>query len=47
MYEPSLKVRELRARLESFMAEHIYPNEDRFMREAVEAGPWRGTAVTE
>ena len=47
MYEPSLKVRELRARLESFMAEHIYPNEDRFLREAVEAGPWRGTAVTE
>jgi len=47
MYEPSLKVRELRARLESFMDEHIYPNEERFLREAVEAGPWRGTAVTE
>ncbi|MBM3558477.1 MAG: acyl-CoA dehydrogenase, partial [Alphaproteobacteria bacterium] len=47
MYEPSLKVRELRARLESFMDEHIYPNEDRFFREATEGGPWSAPAVIE
>ena len=37
----------LRERLEAFMDEHIYPNEDRFFRESMELGPWRAWPVVE
>ncbi|HRD99831.1 MAG TPA: acyl-CoA dehydrogenase family protein [Ilumatobacteraceae bacterium] len=30
----------LRERVEAFMDEHVYPNEERFFRESVELGPW-------
>lgn len=39
--------RELRERLEAFMDEHIYPNEDRFFRESMELGPWAVWPVVE
>ena len=32
--------RELAGRIQSFMAEHIYPNERRFYQEAERLGPW-------
>ena len=34
------KVLALRARLEDFMADHIYPNEARFFEESERLGPW-------
>jgi acyl-CoA dehydrogenase len=41
-FEHSEKVRQLTARLESFMAEHIYPVEKEYARElAASANPWR------
>ena len=43
----SPKVRELKARLEAFMDEHIYPNEDRYYRESEEGGPWKVQPVIE
>ena len=39
------KVLELRERLETFMAEHIYPNEVRYYQEAERLGPWRVNPV--
>ncbi len=47
MYEFSEKVRDLQARLTSFMVEHIYPNEQRYYREAEELGPWKVYPVVE
>jgi alkylation response protein AidB-like acyl-CoA dehydrogenase len=41
------KTAALRAKLEDFMAEHIYPNERRFYLEAERIGPWRANSVTE
>jgi len=43
----SQKVLDLRQRLASFMAEHIYPNEDRFYCEAQRLGPWQIYSVIE
>jgi acyl-CoA dehydrogenase len=43
----SPKVRELKARLEAFMDEHIYPNEARYYRESEEGGPWKVQPVIE
>jgi acyl-CoA dehydrogenase len=43
----SKKVLGVRARLEDFMAEHIYPNEARFFRECEEVGPWGVAPVIE
>ena len=40
-YEQSQKVTELKHRLQSFMDRHVYPNEDRFYKEAEELGPWK------
>jgi acyl-CoA dehydrogenase len=34
-------------RLESFMAEHVYPNEGRYFEEAMELGPWREWPIVE
>ena len=36
----SQRSRELALRIQSFMAEHIYPNERRFYQEAERLGPW-------
>ncbi|REE07097.1 alkylation response protein AidB-like acyl-CoA dehydrogenase [Paraburkholderia sp. BL27I4N3] len=41
------KVRELQARLSSFMDEYVYPNERRFFTEVEEGGPWKVPAVIE
>ena len=38
---------ELVERLESFMDEHIYPNEARYFRESMELGPWAVWPVVE
>ena len=46
-YEQSQKVGELKHRLQSFMDRHVYPNEDRFYREAEELGPWKVYPVVE
>ncbi len=43
----SPKVRELKARLEAFMDEHIYPNEERYYRESEQGGPWKVQPVIE
>jgi acyl-CoA dehydrogenase len=39
--DPSERVLALKARLEDFMRAHIYPNEERFYREAKELGLWK------
>ena len=47
LYPMSPKVIELKRKLESFMDRHIYPNEERFYREAEELGPWKVYPVVE
>lgn len=47
MIEKTQKVRDLERRLSSFMDSHIYPNEDRYYREAEELGPWKVYPVVE
>ena len=47
LYPMSSKVVELKRKLESFMDRHIYPNEERFYREAEELGPWKVYPVVE
>jgi len=47
MIDFSPKVLELRNQIEAFMAAHIYPNEQRFYREAEELGPWSVYPVVE
>jgi len=37
----SPRVKELQARVEEFMAAHIYPNEARYYQEAEQLGPWK------
>lgn len=46
-FEPSAKVQSLRSRLEAFMDRHVYPNEERYYREAEELGPWKVYPVVE
>ena len=46
-YQETQKVTELKHRLQSFMARHVYPNEDRFYKEAEELGPWKVYPVVE
>jgi len=41
------RTRELRERLETFMDDHIYPNEARHFRESAELGPWAVWPVVE
>jgi acyl-CoA dehydrogenase len=43
----SKRSRELAQRIQSFMAEHIYPNERRFYQEAERLGPWAVHPVVE
>jgi acyl-CoA dehydrogenase len=44
LHEKSL---ELRGRIEAFMAEHVYPNEDRYLRESEANGPWGVQPIVE
>ncbi len=46
-FDPSEKVLALKRRLEAFMDRHVYPNEERFYREAEELGPWKVYPVVE
>lgn len=46
-FEFSEKVKEYSARIENFLAEYIYPNEERFYREAETLGPWKVYPVVE
>jgi len=43
----STRVRAYQARLEAFMAKHIYPNERRYYQEAEQLGPWQIYPVVE
>jgi acyl-CoA dehydrogenase len=43
----SAKVESLRARLDAFMQEFIYPNEPRFFVETERLGPWEVQPVIE
>ena len=43
----STRVRDYQARLEAFMAKHIYPNERRYYQEAEQLGPWQIYPVVE
>jgi acyl-CoA dehydrogenase len=45
--DASERVLAMKARLEDFMRAHIYPNEERFYREAEELGPWKVYPVVE
>ena len=47
LHQESQKVSELKYRLQSFMDRHVYPNEDRFYKEAEELGPWKVFPVVE
>jgi acyl-CoA dehydrogenase len=44
---PSPKVQALQARLNAFMDEHVYPNEDRYYKESNAEGPWGVQPVVE
>src|SRR6478735_8849467 len=46
-YEQNQKVGELRHRVQSFMDRHVYPNEERFYKEAEDLGPWQVYPVVE
>ena len=46
-FDENARTRELRLRLEVFMDEHVYPNEERFFRESMELGPWAVWPVVE
>ena len=46
-FETPKKVRDLQARLEAFMEEHVYPNEARHFEESMELGPWKAWPVVE
>ena len=47
MFELSPRVLDYKARLEDFMAEHVYPNERRFYAEAERLGPWQAYPIVE
>jgi len=47
LYQESQKVVELKHRVRSFMDRHVYPNEERYYREAEELGPWTVYPVVE
>ncbi len=46
-FEYSPKVQELMDRVNAFMDEHIYPNEDQFMKEVAEGDRWEPTQIVE
>jgi acyl-CoA dehydrogenase len=41
LYPESDRVKALKLQLESFMDRYVYPNEERFYKEAEELGPWK------
>ncbi len=41
LYPESDKVQSLKRRLESFMDRYVYPNEERYYKEAEDLGPWK------
>ncbi len=45
-FEPSAKTKELQRRLQSFMDQHVYPNEHRFEEETAH-DPWKPTRIVE
>ena len=47
LIEFSPRVQDLQRRLGEFMQEHVYPNEQRYYREAEELGPWSVYPVVE
>jgi acyl-CoA dehydrogenase len=47
MVEFPSRVHELQQRIAAFMEAHIYPNEQRFYREAEELGPWKVLPIVE
>jgi acyl-CoA dehydrogenase len=46
-FDEPARTREIRGRLEAFMDEHVYPNEERFFNESMELGPWAVWPVVE
>src|SRR6202521_5435457 len=46
-FEYSPKVKELQARLQAFMDQHIYPNEQRFYAEVAAGDRWEPTRIIE
>ena len=46
-FEYSQKTKELMARLNAFMDQHIYPNEGKFMAEVAEGDRWQPTKIME
>jgi acyl-CoA dehydrogenase len=46
-FDEPVRTREIRGRLEAFMDEHVYPNEERFFTESMELGPWAVWPVVE
>jgi acyl-CoA dehydrogenase len=46
-FEQSLQAKALKDRLEAFMDQYIYPNEDRYYRESEEGGPWAVQSIVE
>jgi acyl-CoA dehydrogenase len=47
LYQETRKVLELKHRLRLFMDRYVYPNEDRFYKEAEDLGPWKVFPVVE
>jgi acyl-CoA dehydrogenase len=47
LYPESEKTAALKRRLESFMDRYVYPNEERFYKEAEDLGPWKVYPVVE
>ena len=46
-FEYSAKTKELLKRVTAFMDEHVYPNEERFLKEVAEGDRWQPTEVIE
>ncbi len=47
MFEFSSKTQDYQRRLEAFMAEHIYPNEDIFYAQTEKVGPWNYAPIVD
>lgn len=47
MFAETERTKSLKAQLEAFMDEYIYPNEARYFQEAMDGGPWRVPGVLE
>src|SRR5258705_9469779 len=47
LHQKTKRVVELKQRLQSFMERHVYPNEDRFYKQAEELGPWKVYPIIE